>query len=97
MAALVFVPEIKEQLLSLGFEPLANTPQEFAKVGSVRLCGLLRMGSECPEAGLVGRKPEKLAFNRFPGFILADKAKFAVVGNQHEAIVIEIFCRLLAL
>ncbi len=32
MAALVFVPEIKEQLLGLGFEPLANTPQEFAKV-----------------------------------------------------------------
>jgi tripartite-type tricarboxylate transporter receptor subunit TctC len=32
MATLVFVPEIKEQLLSLGFEPLANTPQEFAKV-----------------------------------------------------------------
>ena len=32
MAAVVFVPEIKEKLLCLGYEPLANTPQEFAKV-----------------------------------------------------------------
>ena len=66
-------------------------------MGGVRLCRLLRMGCQGPEAGFVSSKPEELALNRLPRLVLSDEAEFAIVGDQHEAIMIEVFRCLLAL